>query len=139
MHNLEERCSDFQSVNSISQNLTDVSDSSEFSYPYFRLPSFKNVVLLCVFFAISLTVLFQITKDQQILFPHSIDSYNGMNFPSAPLTRITYFETSTPSNSIELSQLTFWKDSIDFLRSSQLAENNWFTNNLTLQRFPIQC
>ena len=64
MHNLEERCSDFQSVNSVSQNLTNVSDSSEFSYPYFRLPSFKHVVLLCVFFTISLTVLFQITKDQ---------------------------------------------------------------------------
>ena len=139
MHNLAERCSDFQSVNSISQNLTDVSDSSEFSYPYFRLPSFRHVVLLYVFFAISLTVLFQITKDQQILFSYSIDSYNGMNFPSAPLTRITYFETSTPRNSIELSQLTFWKDSIDFLRSSQLVQYNWFTNNLTLQRFPIQC
>ena len=141
MHNLEERprCSDFQSVNSISQNLTDVSDSSEFSFPYFRLPSFKHVVLLCVSFAISLTVLFQITKDQQILFSHSTDSYNCVNFPSAPLTQITYFETSTPRNSIELSQFIFWKDSTDFLRSSQLAENNWFTNNLTLQRFPIQC
>ena len=54
MHNLEERCSDFQSVNSISKNLTDVTDSSEFRYPY--------VVLLCMFLAISLTVLFQITK-----------------------------------------------------------------------------
>ena len=97
------------------------------------------MVLLCVFFAISLTVLFQITKDQQILFSRPIDSYNGMDFPSAPLTRITYFETSTPRNSIELSQPTFWKDSIDVLRSSQLAEYNWFTNNLTLQRFPIQC
>ena len=74
MHNLEERCSDFQSVNSISKNLTDVTDSSEFRYSYFRLPSFKNVVLLCVFFAISLTVLFQITKYPQILFSHSIDS-----------------------------------------------------------------
>ena len=62
-----------------------------------------------------------------------------MNFPSAPLTRITYFETSTPRNSIELSQMTVWKDSIDFLRSSQLAENNWVTYNLTLQRLPIQC
>ena len=139
MHNLEERCSDFQSVNSISQNLTDVSDSSEFSYPYFRLPSFKHVVLLCVFFAISLTVLFQITKDQQILFSRPIDSYNGMNFHSSPLTRIAYFETTTSRNSIQLSQMTFWKDSIDFLRSSQLAENNCFTNNLTLQRFPVQC
>ena len=116
MHNLEERCSDFQSVNSISKNLTDVTDTSEFRYPYFRLPSFKNVVLLCVFFAISLTVLLQITEDPQILFSHSIDSYGGMNFPSAPLTRITYFETSTPRNSIhiQLSQMTFRKDSIDF-------------------------
>ena len=67
MHNLEERCSDFQSVNSISKNLTDVTDSSEFRYPYFRLPSFKNVVLLCVFFAISLTVLFS-------------DNYRPINF-----------------------------------------------------------
>ena len=45
MHKLEERCSDFQSVNSISKDLTDVTDSSEFRYPYFRLPLFKNVVL----------------------------------------------------------------------------------------------
>ena len=68
MHNLEERCSDFQSVNSIFKNLTDVSDSSVFRYPYFRLTSLKNVVLFCVFFAISLTVLFQITTDPQIFF-----------------------------------------------------------------------
>ena len=36
MHNLEERCSDFQSVNSLFKNLTDVTDSSEFRCPYFR-------------------------------------------------------------------------------------------------------
>ena len=118
MHKLEERCSDFQSGNSISKNLTDVSDSSEFRYPYLRLPSFKNVVLLSVFFAISLTVLFQITKDPQILFSHSIDSYNGMNFPSAPLTRIAYFLTTTSRNPIQLGQMTFWNYSIDFLRFS---------------------
>ena len=128
-----------KAVNSISKNLTDVTDLSEFRYPYFRLPSFKNVVLLCVFFAISLTVLFQITKDPQILFSHSIDSYNGMNFPSASLTRIAYFETTTSRNSIQLNQMPFWNDSTEFLRSSQLVETSWFTNDLTLQRFPIQC
>ena len=138
MHNLGERCSDCQSINSISNNLTDVTDSREFRYPYFPLPLFKNVVLLCVFFAISLTVLFQITTNPHILFSNSIDSYNGMNFPFARLPRITYFETANPRNSIQLSKMTFWNDSIDLLRSSHLVENNWFTNNLTLQRFPIQ-
>ena len=139
MFNLEKRCSDFQSVNSISKNLTDVTDSSEFRDPYFRLPSFKNVVLLCVFFAISLTVLFQITKDPEILFPNSIDSYNGLNFPFARLTRITYFEAANPRTPMQLSQMTFWNNSIDLFRFSQLVENNWFINNLTIQRFPIQC
>ena len=86
MHNLEDKCSDFQSVNSISKNLTDVTESSEFRYPYFRFPSFKNVVSLGVFFDISLTVLLQVTAHSQILFFDSIDSYNGINFRFAPLS-----------------------------------------------------
>ena len=116
LHDLENKSSDFQSVDPTSANFsshfTSISSDEKTSQslcPCSRIPSLKNIVLHCLLLEISFMVLFQVITDPQSFYSPCIDIANRIHFSLPQLSRNADVDTI---NSHRLVNISSWQHAI---------------------------